>query len=83
MRNISDIFVKKIETDFVFSDLFFFRKKNFALYEIMWKNTLQPGRPQMTIWCVRTACRLRDVTDINTEYVIFPAFSTTTMVSRT
>jgi len=25
-------------------------------YEIMWKNTAQPDRPQMAIWRMRIAC---------------------------
>jgi hypothetical protein len=29
-------------------EFFFF--ENRAVYEIMWKNTVQPGRPQMAIW---------------------------------
>ena len=31
----------------------FFEKCNF--YEIMWKNIVEPGRPQMTIWNMRNA----------------------------
>jgi len=38
---------------------FFFLQKNRALYKIMWKNTVQPDRPQMTVWRTRSACRLR------------------------
>jgi hypothetical protein len=26
-----------------------------AVYEIMWKNTVEPGRPQLTIRCMRIA----------------------------
>ena len=28
---------------------------NFAVYEIMWENSVELGRPQMTIWCMRIA----------------------------
>jgi len=28
---------------------------NRAIYEIVWKNIVEPGRPQMTIWRVRIA----------------------------
>jgi len=38
--------VEKIETKFLCSIIFF---KNRAVYEIMWKNILQPDRPQVTI----------------------------------
>jgi hypothetical protein len=27
-----------------------------AVYEIMWKYIVEPGRSQMTIWCMRIAC---------------------------
>jgi len=27
-----------------------------VLYEIMWKNTVLPGRPKMTIRCMSSAC---------------------------
>ena len=32
-----------------------FSPENRAVYEIMWKNTVQPNRPQLTIWRMRTA----------------------------
>ena len=28
---------------------------NLVVYEIMWENVLEPGRPQMTIWCMRVS----------------------------
>jgi len=30
--------------------------ENLAVDEIMWKNIVEPGRPQMIIWCMRIAC---------------------------
>jgi len=30
--------------------------QNRAIYEIMWKNSAQRERPQMTIWCKRITC---------------------------
>ena len=33
---------------------FFFEKH--AFYEIMWKNTMQQDRSQMTVWRMRIAC---------------------------
>jgi len=44
---------EKIKTHFVFSNFFF---RNRAVYEIMWKDTVEPDRPQMTIWRMRIAC---------------------------
>jgi len=40
---------------------FFFKDR--AVYEIMCKNTVEPGRPQMTIWRMRIACWI----DYNTQ----------------
>ena len=45
MRNVSDIFVKKIKTHFIFD----FFSENLAVFEIMWKNIVELGRPKMTI----------------------------------
>ena len=39
--------------------LFMFNKffpENHAIYEIMWKNIVDPGRPQMPVWCMCIAC---------------------------
>ena len=30
--------------------------ENRAVYEKMWKNTVESDRPQMTMWLMRTAC---------------------------
>ena len=46
MINVSGKFVKKIKTHFIFNNIF---PEILVLYEIMWKNTVQPDRPQMTI----------------------------------
>jgi len=40
--------VEKIKTHILCSRIFFFYK-NFAIYEIMWKNMVEPGMLQMTI----------------------------------
>jgi hypothetical protein len=37
---------EKIETHFVFNNFFF---ENCAIYEIIWKNCIEPNRPKMTI----------------------------------
>jgi hypothetical protein len=51
MRNVSDKFVEKIKTHFMLGNFV----ENRDVYEIRWKNTAEPGRPQMTICCIRTA----------------------------
>jgi len=37
----------------MYNVLFF---ENRAIYEIMWKNVVERGRPQMAKWRVRIAC---------------------------
>jgi hypothetical protein len=68
--------VEKHETRFIFSNFIL----NRAVYEIMWKNVVQRGRPQMTIrrmriayWIPKATHRLCDT----------HCFSTATMVART
>jgi len=41
MGDVSDRRIGHQNTHFIFSDLFF---ENLAIYEIMWKNTEEPGR---------------------------------------
>jgi hypothetical protein len=46
MRNVSDKSCRENPNIyFTFNDFF----QNCVVYEIMWKNTVQPGRPQMII----------------------------------
>jgi len=40
----------------------------------MRKNIGEPGRPQMTIWRMRTACCVPKATNTHSEYVTFIAF---------
>jgi len=42
----------------------------------MWKNILDPGRPQMTVWRKRFACWIPEARNTHSEYIILPAFST-------
>ena len=59
-------------THFVFSNFF---PQNRTIYEIMWKNIVERGRPQMAIWRMRIACWKPKATDIQSEYVIIIAFA--------
>ena len=59
--------VEKIKTHFVFSNFLFF--ENRTVYEIMWKNIVEPGWPQMTVWRMRIACWIPQATNTHTEYV--------------
>ena len=42
--------------------------------KIMWKNMVQRGRPQVTIWRMRIACWIPKYTNTHSEYVIRIAF---------
>jgi hypothetical protein len=54
IRNISEKFCRKNQnTNFIFRNFLFQIR---AVYEIMWKNIVQPGRQQMEIWRMRFAC---------------------------
>jgi hypothetical protein len=48
---------------------------NHAVYKMIWKNIVDPGRPHMTIWCMRITCIISKATNTHSEYVIFIAFS--------
>jgi hypothetical protein len=60
--------VETIKTHILYSKIFFF--ENRAVYEIMWENIVETGRPQMTIWCMRVACWIPKATNTQSEYVI-------------
>jgi hypothetical protein len=51
MRNVSDKFEKNVKTFFV---QYFFL--NHAVYEIMWKNTVDSDMRQMAIWRKSITC---------------------------
>ena len=68
MKNISDESCRENRnTHFWSSRTFCF--KNRAVYEILWKNTVEPNRLQMTIWSIHIACWI-----LNTQNVILIAF---------
>jgi len=48
--------VEEIETHHILCSATIFFFENRAIYEKMWKNIVEGGRPQMTIWCMRIAC---------------------------
>jgi hypothetical protein len=53
--------------NFVFSD-------NRAVYEIMWRNVIEPERPQMILWCMRIAGWILKASNTHSEYVILANF---------
>ena len=81
MRNASHISCRENQnTHFVFSNFFL---ENRAVYQIMWKNIVERGRPQTTIWHIRTACWLPKATNTHSKICNSHCFSTATMVART
>jgi hypothetical protein len=60
-------FLEQIKTHVLFSITF---SKILPFYEKMWKNMVQPNRPQMTIRRMRSACWIPKTTSIHSEYVI-------------
>ena len=55
----------------MFSNFF---PENCAVYEIMCKNNVEPGRPQKTIWHMRFARWITKATNTHSEYVILTDF---------
>jgi hypothetical protein len=62
--------VEKINMHILCSITFF--RKICRLWD-MWIYTVEPERPQMTIWPMRIACWIPKATDIHSEYAIFIA----------
>jgi len=59
-----------------------FLSENRVVYEIMWKNMVDPHRPQMTIRRMRFACWIPKATNTHSKYDILIAFSTAREVTR-
>jgi hypothetical protein len=54
----------------MYSNFFF----NHAIYEVMWKNIVEPVRPQMTTWHMQVACWVPKATNAHSEYLILSDF---------
>jgi len=48
--------------------------ENHVFYDIMWKNSVEPDRLQMTAWLMRVACYITKATNSLSEYVILITF---------
>ena len=57
--------------------------ENRAVYEIVWRNNVQPDRTRITIRRVRFACWIAKAKNTQLEYIIPTAFSTATIVMQT
>jgi hypothetical protein len=55
LKNLSDGVIRKIKTRILDVIAFFFFE-NRVFYEIMWKNMVERGRTQVTIWSMCIAC---------------------------
>jgi len=51
-----------------------FFPENRIVYEIMWKNKVEPDRPQMTVWRMCFAYWVSKATDTPSEHIILNAF---------
>ena len=72
MRSVSDKSCRENQkTRSLFRIVF---PNNRTVYEIMWKSTVQPDRPQMTIRRMCIACWMTKATDTHSEHVILRAF---------
>ena len=64
--------VDRIKTHILCSKTFILDNRD--VYDIRWKNIVQPDRPQMTIWRIRIACWILKTTDTRSEYIIIIAY---------
>jgi hypothetical protein len=71
MRNVSDENCRENQnTPFMFSA---FLLENLSVYEML-KNTVEAGRPRMTMWCMNTAYSIRKATNTFSECVKLYSF---------
>jgi hypothetical protein len=73
---------EKIKTHILCSIFLFF--ENIAVYEIMWKNTVERDRPIVTTWRMRIAFWIPIAKNTRTLRICnIYSFSTATLVTRT
>jgi hypothetical protein len=79
MRNVSDRSrTENQSTHFVLTNVFF---DKLAAYEKIWKNIVERGRSQMTIWHMRIACWTPKATNTHRPFNTH-CFHTATIVVR-
>ena len=78
MRKVSDKSLEEIKTHIVCSVNIF---ENRGFYKIIWKNYVERGRPQMTIWRMHIACCITKSTKHTLTICNTYCFSTATMVA--
>jgi hypothetical protein len=67
MRNVPDKSFSENQKRILYSITFFYNR---AIYEIVSKNSVEPGRSQMIIWRTHIACLTPRATNLHSEYVI-------------
>jgi hypothetical protein len=67
MRNVSDKRTGNQNTHFISNNFFFF--ENRAVYEKMWKNVVERGWSQMTMWGMRFECWILRATNTHSGCV--------------
>jgi len=73
MKNVSDKSRRETRNTHLGCSNFFFLE-NSAVYEIMWKNIVEPGRPQMTIRRMRIECWILKAINTYSGCLILIAF---------
>jgi len=68
MRNFSYKLCRENQNTYF---MFIFSPEHRCVYEIMWKNTVEPNWPQMTVLCMSVACWIPKATNTTSEYVLF------------
>ena len=72
--------VVKIKTN-ILCTIFF--SENVATYKIMWKHTIQPDRPQMTIWCRKDSYFIQNMERIHSLIIFNTYCSSTATIMQT
>jgi len=72
IRNVSHKSYRETQNTHFVSNNFF--SENLAVNEIMLKNIVEPGRPQVTVWRMRFVYLLNKATGTHSEYVKLIAF---------
>ena len=80
MRNISEKLKRKSNTHLLCNNFFLI---NHAIYEVMWKNKVEPGKQQLTIWRMYTACWIPMVRNTHSVLCNTSRCSIATMVPHT
>jgi len=65
MRSVSENSCTGYQNTFLSSETFFF--ENRTIHEKMWKNIVEPGRPQITVWRLRITCWIPKATNTHTH----------------